>query len=216
VSDDQALPSTGGTLAQQFVMSFEVNAPGVGPGSSPLSVTGTTPANGTPWNGSLGYGAVAFSEPINLASFGRYSAMLIPHTGGLTTGGSGYADVPLNAKLAFNPNSNQLIIVPTTGLLPNNTVYLFSLQGISAGNGDTLQAGPVFSTFLLSAPAVSHAARASTSAAETVAAPAATGTPVLPTVGARVARAPDVAVIRPRTSRPAQALDRLPSPTLFA
>jgi len=172
VSDDQNFPNPGVSLSQPFVTSFTVNAPGVGAGQSPLRVTATNPTGGTVWAAPFGYGAVTFSEPINLASLGRYSAMLIPQTGGVSTGTSGYADVPLNAKLAFNPNTNQLIIVPTTGLLPDNTVYLFALSAIRATNGDALTVpggGPTFyTTFLLRTPgATASAARASNSAAET-------------------------------------------------
>src|SRR6185437_15820955 len=97
-----------------------------------------------------------FSEGLNMQSLGRFSAMLVPHSGGLTTGGSGYADVPVNAKLAFNPNTNQLIMVPTQPLA--NSVYLFSMSGMKATNGDTLTNAPVYSTFQLAAgalPAVS-------------------------------------------------------------
>jgi hypothetical protein len=178
ISDDQQFPEPGGTLGQDFFTTFQVNAAGVGAGQSPLTVLGTSPANGTAWTSPLGYGSVTFSEAINLSSFGRYSAMLVPQTGGVTTGGSGYADVPYNAMLAFNPNTNQLIIVPT-GILTDNTVDLFALSNISATNGDPLTNPggdlPVYSSFLLN-----HGAQtanvASTHAALTVGQPTVAGT----------------------------------------
>ncbi len=148
VSDDQKFPSTGVTLGQPFYATFAVNGLGV-TNHSPLTVTGTTPADKSPWTVPLGYATVHFSEAIDLQSLSRFSAMLITKTGGLTTGNSGYADVPVNAKLAFNPNTNDLIIVPT-GLLPNRIIDLFSMQGITAQNKtDVLQGTPVYATFLL-------------------------------------------------------------------
>jgi hypothetical protein len=155
-------------LGTTFTSSFTVSGPGVGAGSSPLTVLQTSPANGTLFSAPLGYGAVSFSEALstNLAQAipSRFAAMLIAHTGGVTTGGSGYADVPLNAKLAFNPNTNQLILVPT-GLLMNGTIYLFSLSSIKATNGDSLKGGTQFASFEWSTNA--HALRPSTSAADT-------------------------------------------------
>ena len=109
----------------------------------------------------IGYGSVQFTEPLNLSSppMGRYSAMLIPQSGGLNNAAFDNADVPLNAKLAFNPNTNQLIVVPTVPL--GNDVYLFSLSNIQATNGDQLLnnngqfagkngAAPYFASFGLS------------------------------------------------------------------
>jgi hypothetical protein len=150
VSDDQNFPNPGATLGHAFVTSFTVNGPGV-TGSSPLTVLQTVPTNGTQYFARLGYGSVSLSEALNsnLAQsiLSRFSVMLVPHTGGVTTGGSGYADVPVNAKLAFNPNTNQIIIVPTQPL--GNSIYLFSLTNIKAANGDALQGTPVYSTFQL-------------------------------------------------------------------
>ncbi|MDR3634144.1 MAG: Ig-like domain-containing protein, partial [Isosphaeraceae bacterium] len=155
VSDDQNFPSTGATLAQPFTTSFTVSGAAV-TSSSPLTVTQTSPANGTKDSQPLGYGAVTFSEGVNLQSLSRFSAMLVPHSGGVTTGGSGYADVPVNAKLAFNPNTNQLIVVPTQPLA--DSIYLFSLSGIKATNGDALTnpggGSTVYSTFQLASGAL--------------------------------------------------------------
>ncbi len=153
VSDDHTFPSAdtapGGTVSG-FATSFKVNP--TSPKVSPtLMVSGTSPQNGTPYGNALGYASVMLSEPLNPALaqsiLGRFSVMLISHTGGFTTGTSGYADVPLNAKLAYNPNTDQLIIVPT-GVLQNDTIYLFSLQGLAAMNGDRLS-GTSYATFLL-------------------------------------------------------------------
>ncbi len=170
VSDDQNFPGPGVTLGQNRYTTFEVNAPAVGVGTSPLTAT-TNPQDHTAFFGNLGYGAVTFSEPIQRSSLGRFSAMLIPQTGGATTGNSGYSDVPMNAKVVFNPNTNQLIMIPTQ--MAGNSVYLFSLSGISASlNSDTLTppGGPaVYATFQLvtNAGAMSQAAQASTNAALT-------------------------------------------------
>ena len=187
VTDDQGFPLLGTGLDGALFTSFTVSGSASGQ-SSPLRVTATSPANGTVQTTAFGYGAVTFSERISLAALGRYSAMLIPQTGGVTTGSSGYADVPLNAKLAFNPNTNQLIIVPT-GLLPNNTVYLFALSGITASNGDklTVPGGGTtyYASFLLrptgaSASVSGQAAAAVISAsAPTIATPAAAGRPAV-------------------------------------
>ncbi|MDR3638959.1 MAG: proprotein convertase P-domain-containing protein [Isosphaeraceae bacterium] len=182
VSDDQNFPNPGVTLGQTFTTSFTVSN-GPVTGQSPLTVTGTSPANGTQWTSSLGYVSATFSEAVNLSSLGRFSAMLVPHTGGVTTGNSGYADIPMNAKVAFNPNTNQLVIVPTQ-LLGNN-IYLISLHDITASNGDTLSGGPVYSTFQLTGGATASVAhnvvKASQSAAD-VAVTATAGTSTTATI----------------------------------
>ncbi|MDR3632440.1 MAG: Ig-like domain-containing protein [Isosphaeraceae bacterium] len=208
VSDASNYPSPGLSLGQPFATSFTVSQNPAGAGTSPLTVSSTSPANGTQWTASLGYGAVSFSEPIDLSSLGRFSAMLIPQTGGVTTGNSGYADVPVNAKLAFNPNTRQLIIVPT-GLLPNDTVYLFSLSGITATNGDTLS-GTTYSTFLwnnlAATAAVAHAAVGDavsvTAGTAVVAGPAADAPAVKPTVTTRTDRGPALSLARAVSPRP--------------
>jgi hypothetical protein len=145
VSDDQSFPNPGGALGHEFATSFTVSGPAVS-GSAPLTLLRTAPADSTQDFQALGYGAATFSEAVNRAALGRFSAMLIPQTGGANTGGSGYADVPLNAKVAFNPNTDQLIIVPTQPV--GNSVFLFSLSGITAADGDTL-AGTAYATFQL-------------------------------------------------------------------
>jgi hypothetical protein len=140
-------------LGNQYVNSFTVTSTGPGSSHPPLTNGHTFPYNNTVWAQPLGYGSVFFTEPVNINSLGRFSAMLIPQTGGVTTGGTGYADVPLNAKLAFNPNTNDLVIVPTTGILPNGKVELFAISSATAQNGDTLinprGTLPIYSSFLL-------------------------------------------------------------------
>ncbi len=148
VTDDQKFSVPGTALANPYVTSFTVSGPGVGAGTSPLKVLSTVPPDGRVWNLPMGYGAVQFSEAINLSSLNRFSAMLISQTGSAERRAGQYADVPVNAKVAFNPNTDQLIIVPT-GSLRNNTVYLFSLQGISATKAGDALSGTTFATFLL-------------------------------------------------------------------
>lgn len=68
--------------------------------------------------------------------------------------------MPVDPKLAFNPNTNQPIIVPT-GALCADTILLFTLDGIKAANGGAL-AGAVYSICLLKFGAAPNAiARAS-------------------------------------------------------
>jgi hypothetical protein len=175
VSDDQKFPSPAVSLGQTFTTTFTVGNAAVGAGHGPLTVTATSPANGTPFSSPLGYVTATFSEALssNLSQslLSRFSAMLVPHTGGVTTGSSGYADVPMNAQVAFNPNTNQLIIVPT-GVLGNN-VYLLTLQNIKAANGDTLAPSPFYATFQLTGSvATPHSVVRASAAAADVAVPA--------------------------------------------
>ncbi len=207
VTDDQNFSSNGTPLAAPYYTSFSVTGTGAAgsAGTSPLRVLGTTPTNGMVWPNAFGYAAVTFSEAINLSSLGRFSAMLIPHTGGVTTGTSGYADVPVNAKLAFNPNTNQLILVPT-GILPNGTIYAIALSGIAAAkNADTLS-GTAYSTFLWNAPVAAPqvASRTSVAAADVVV-PTGGATPVAPS-GAVNAVVQPVAPATRTLLRPKQAV----------
>ena len=173
VSDDQNFPNPGTTLGQAFYTTFTVS--GSPPANqSPLTVTATSPADHTQWTSPLGYVSATFSEALNTGAnlgqslLSRFSAMLIPQTGGVTTGGSGYADVPMNAKVAFNPNTNQLVIVPTQ--LLGNQIYLISLNNIKAQNGDTLSGGQAFRTFQLTGgAAAAHTMARSSQAAPDVA-----------------------------------------------
>ena len=85
-----------------------------------------------------------------MSSLKRYSVRLVPQKGGLNNNGPDVADAPLNAKLAFNPNTNTLIIVPTVPI--GNDVYRYYLAGFKATNGDVLT-GVVSDTFSVSIPA---------------------------------------------------------------
>jgi len=209
VADDQSFPQPGVKLGQAFNTSFTVGNAAV-TGQSPLALLQTSPANGTPWLAPLGYVSATFSEQLNMNSLGRFSAMLVPHTGGVTTGTSGYADVPMNAKVAFNPNTNQLIIIPTQ--LLGNSIYLVALAGMSATNGDSLGNAPVYSTFQLGAPAAqAHAVKSSQSAglaavtadSSPSAVTTATTTTAAPTGGTTVVNTSSVTP-SVRSTRPAQ------------
>ncbi len=211
VSDDAKFPALdnapGGALSG-FSTSFTVNAAGTGgPGSAPLSILATNPPNNQIFSKPFGYAAVTFNEALSTtlsqSILSRFSAMLISHTGGVTTGTSGYADVPLNAKLAFNPNTDQLIMVPTGNVL-NNTIYLYSLHGITTTNGEALP-GTSYATFLLqNAVAPFVTARSSESAADmTVASTAQAVVPASPASQAKPAAvlttvSSNVALERPR------------------
>ena len=136
VTDDTMFPSSGTPLnktagapnGQPYYATFTVTTPAVGPGHSPFTITSTSPGDITEVTQPLGYGTVTFSEPLSFTpqTFGRFAAMIVPQTGGVTTGTSDYADVPYNAKLAFNPNTNTLVIVPT-GQMTNDVLNVFAL-----------------------------------------------------------------------------------------
>jgi hypothetical protein len=214
VTDDQGFPSTGVPLAPFSSLAFTVT--GGATNHAPLTITATNPVDGTARTTPLGYVSVNFSEAINFGSFQRFSAMLIPQTGGVTTGGSGYADVPYDAKLAFNPNTNQLIIVPT-GFLTDSVVDLIAISPtqVKGSNGtDPLtdaHVPPGYRTFLLRlSPASSIATRASVSAAD-FATPPLPAAPVLTTPAPASSNTAGVITLGPvssaaRRGRPAQAL----------
>ena len=188
VTDDQSFPNPGTPMARAFYTTFSVwNGP-AGAGQGPLRVlqdaSGApvlSPAAGKVVTTPFGYASVAFTEPISLASMGRYSATLVSAAGGLNPTGLDTADPALNARLAFNPNTNQLIIVPTQPV--GNDLYLYALGGIFAAKSDmspnwsdplqTGGPGPYYATFMLAAPA-SGFSRASSVARPLIAAPAAT------------------------------------------
>jgi peptidylprolyl isomerase len=219
VSDDQGYGGPGFPLGQPFYDSFQVlNAP-AGAGASPLRVAQdpggqprTLPADGSLWTAPLGYASVQFTEPLNMSAFGRYSAMLDPRTAG-SDNNTALENVPLNAKVAFNPNTNQLIIVPTQATDPD--VYVLALSQIQAANGDPLQnsagqtAGvngpPVYVTFETQYSTIASAARPAVAAAATVAAPPAPDAVSLTTVSHPAAR----------HRRPAQATEGTPRHTRF-
>ena len=123
VTDDTMFPNTGIPLnksasapeGQPYYTTFTVASAGVSAGQAPFRITATSPSDGMASFQPLGYGTVSFSEPLSFTAqtLSRFAIMIVPKTGGVTTGTSGYADVPYNAKLAFNPNPNTVVIVPT-------------------------------------------------------------------------------------------------------
>ncbi|MDR3638779.1 MAG: SMP-30/gluconolactonase/LRE family protein [Isosphaeraceae bacterium] len=145
VSDDQGFGATGYPLLHTFYDTFTVlNAP-AGAGQSPFTVATDSnqnprlmpiPSASSEWSVPVGYASVQFSEALDPTSLGRFSTMLIPRSGGLDTNNFDPADVPLNATLAFNPNTDQLIIVPSQPV--GNDIYLYSLNNMKATNGDPL------------------------------------------------------------------------------
>jgi hypothetical protein len=110
--------------------------------------------------------------------FTRFSAMLDPRTLG-TDGNAALESVPLNATLAFNPNTNQLIIVPTQGTESGTYVMVLGNMQSTKGASDPLldSAGkaagtagpPVFASFGLevAASAVMAAGRGASPAVVT-------------------------------------------------
>jgi subtilisin-like proprotein convertase family protein len=158
VSDDQAFPNPDAPfkLGSAFTTTFQVNRAGVGSGQSPFRVLPSgnhlaiTPGPGVQ-NSPFGYGSIAFSEPLDMSSLGRYSVMLVPRSGGLNNNAFDDADTPVNAKLAFNPNTNTLIVVPTVPL--GNDTYLYTIHSVKAMNGDSLTnpggSLPIFASFKL-------------------------------------------------------------------
>ena len=142
VSDDQGFsgPDTnpGGTLGTTYYNTFTIINPPVAATSALLKVADdkngnpeTLPGNGLAWGLPLGYASVTFTNSVNLSPtvFTRFSAMLDPRTTG-TDGNTLLTNIPLNAKLAFNPNTNQLIIVPT--VLPANDTYVIALSNMQS------------------------------------------------------------------------------------
>lgn len=144
VTDDQGFPSpdTAYTLGSTFKTTFQVSSAGVGAGSGPLTVVSrngqlaVAPAPGSTLKAPFGYASIPFSEAVDLASLGRFSVQIVPRQGGLNNSGFDTADRPLNAKIAFNPNLNTMIVVPTVPV--GNDSYLYSLANIKATNGDPL------------------------------------------------------------------------------
>ena len=162
VTDDQNFPNpdTSLTLGSVFTTRFSVRTAGVGAGKGPLVALTTnghlqaSPGYGPARTSPFGYASIPFSETVNLSSLGRYSAMLVPQQGGLNNNAFDAANTPLNAQVAFNPNLNELILVPT--VLLGNDIYLYELSNMKAVNGDPLVnpggSLPIFDTFKLSVP----------------------------------------------------------------
>src|SRR5262249_9620635 len=117
ITDDQGFPfpDAAYALGAPFARSFFVNQ-GAGPGASPLvalSKNGhllAAPGYGPAQTSPFGYSSIPFSEPLDLSSAGRFSVALIPQKGGLDNSGPDRADTALNARVAFNPNVNALIV----------------------------------------------------------------------------------------------------------
>ena len=163
VTDDQAFPNPDPafTLGTTFTTTFQVKSAGVGAGSGPLTVLSsngklkTVPASGSPLAAPFGYASIPFSEAVNLSTVGRFSVQIVPQKGGLNNTAFDTADPPLNAKIAFNPNTNTMIVVPTVPV--GNDVYLYSLGSMKATNGDPLvnPGGtlPIYNSFSVNAPA---------------------------------------------------------------
>ena len=147
VSDDQGFgsPDSNGALPHTVFDLFTVKNAPAGAGSSPLTVA--VDAQGNPkllplatnnnaWGQAIGYVSAQFTEPLDPTSLGRYSAMFIPWKGGLNDSTADAGDVPLNATIAFNPNTNQLILVPSQPV--GSGVYVDSLSSMKAMNTDPL------------------------------------------------------------------------------
>ena len=175
VSNDQGYSGPGpNTLGATYYNPFTVtNQPDNG-GTSPLKVV--TGSNGGPnvtpgdlqlVTTPLGYASAQFTEPLNMSptAFTRFSAMLDPRAVG-SDNNLILENIPLNAQVAFNPNTNQLIMVPTQ-LVPNGN-YVLALSDMQATNGDPLLnaagqeagvTGPtIFTSFAVQAGSISAAA----------------------------------------------------------
>jgi hypothetical protein len=143
ITDNQAFPNPDHafSLGTTIVRTFQVNADAV-TGAGPLVVMSSnghvlaTPAFGSTRTTPLGYVSIPFSEAVNLASLGATTVTLTGQKGGLNNGALDAADAPLNVRIAFNPNVNTMIIVPT--VLVGNDTYHYSIGAMSAANGDPL------------------------------------------------------------------------------
>lgn len=136
VSDDQGFGHPGNPLPHTFYTSFEVTGPVMDPATFQVGAIMPTPSLTTPWKQPVGYVSVQFDYPLNPQSLGRYSAMVIPRSGGLNNNAFDAGDEPLNATVAYNPNTWQLIIVPSQPVVNDN--YLVALGPMTATNGAAL------------------------------------------------------------------------------
>ena len=173
---DQGFPNPGYPPHATFTTTFQV-APGpLKHETSPLTVlttAGMHPAI-SPGYGvrstSFGYASISFSEPIAKALLGRYSVTLTLQAGGLSNSAFDAGDPPLNARLAFNPNTDQLIVVPT--VLTGDGIYMISLSHIRGADGSLLTSSTgsatVYASFQVKANGKPIAVRARTTAHETV------------------------------------------------
>ena len=218
VSDDQGFgqPDANGALATTFYDFFTVTNAPAGAGTSPLKVAvdgSGNPAllplatNNNAWTLPVGYESVGFTGAIDPASLGHYSAMFIPWKGGLNDNGADAGDVPLNAITAFNPNTNQLIIVSSQPV--GNGVYVFALSNLGGavagpllndeGQVAGVSGGAYYRSFFLNVSGVSSASVAGTHASDLVATPLVLAAPAGAPERAAIAGVRDEA--RPRTVR---------------
>ncbi len=177
LTDDTQFPSDGTPIGADYFATFEVATNPVVPGPGSFRVTATTPQNGTAIPSQFGYVSVTFSGPLSTQAVTRFDIMLTPNP----SAPNNY--VPVNAKIAFNPNTDQEIIVPTDvmghaidylGLQnlyeanldgsPNLNAPLLNVNGLPAGMNGNI---PYYATWLLNIPSPS-ASRSSSSAAEFV------------------------------------------------
>ncbi|MDR3633079.1 MAG: hypothetical protein P4L84_04530 [Isosphaeraceae bacterium] len=144
VSDDQGYGGPGYPLAHTFYDTFTVTGPVYDP-LTPFQVgtiqaemgTGAAATSTTnQWSLPESYMSVQFDEPLNVQSLGRYSVALIPRSGGLDTNNFDAGDTPLNATVVYNPNTFQLIIVPSQPV--GKDVYLLALSNMNASANDPL------------------------------------------------------------------------------
>ncbi len=202
LTDDTNFPSTGTPLGVNYATSFEVNSGPVTPSTGPFVVTATTPVNGTIAQGPIGYVSVTFSAALSTQSIGRYAIMVTPNP----AAPNNY--VPVNAQYAFNPNTDQLIIVPTDVL--GNAIDYLSLSNLNAANtnaplqnniGQAAGVGsnaPYYATWKLALPGTSaNVVRQSSSALEFVTPSATTPTVVSTTTTTTSTITPDTSTSAP-------------------
>ena len=172
LTDDQAFPKPDAAyrLASTYETTIQVKTAGVGEGTGPLHVltngkgqTSILPGSGTRTT-PFGYVSIPFSETVNMSSLGRRSVRLVSQRGGLSNTAFDAADAPINARLAFNPNLNEMILVPTVPLA--NDQYLYAITNIKAVNGDALTnpggAATYYASFTLQVGASPAASRSIT------------------------------------------------------
>lgn len=174
VTDDQSFPKPDKaySLGKDFTTTFTVKSAGVGPGKAPLVVLSqsghllTTPGFCVR-KALFGYASIPFSETVDMKSLGRFSVELLVRSGGTSTTAFDLSDPALNVRLAFNPNLNMLIVVPTVPLA--NDTYKYVISDVKGAKGDSLvnPGGtlPVSDTFTLSVPPPTHTAAATVATA---------------------------------------------------
>ncbi|MDR3637919.1 MAG: hypothetical protein P4L84_29205 [Isosphaeraceae bacterium] len=156
LDDNTGYPNPGThTLGMTYYNTFTLQSQSPPTNTSPLTILQqngsdvSTPANGSLTGSTIGYGTVTMTEAVNPASLGPYSFTLIPRSGGTSSTQFDSADLPVNAVVTFNPNTNQLVIIPTVPL--GSDVYLYTLTTpMKATNGDSLARPPLYESFQLS------------------------------------------------------------------